>query len=150
MDINQNTGIARGVSTRELDCRGYGRTASSDRQLDARQIELSTAEAARGVQSQGLGPEEVVASFDVGGDLDVEAAAAGVDVLSAPVVVVAGRAGGVLGPGVGVDLEPPVGAVCGGGVVYGAKVGLYGSVVGTADGLGGACTISRLLDIVSL
>lgn len=89
MDVDEDARIARRVRAGEFDSRGDGRSATGDGELDARHVELRATTAGGGVQGQRLGTEEVVTRGDVGGDLDVETTAAGVDVLGSPVVVVA-------------------------------------------------------------
>jgi hypothetical protein len=86
------------------------------------------------MEGDDLGAEEVVACRQVGGDLDVHLAAAGIEVLGPPIVVVPRATGWVLGPGVLEDFEPAAGAVGGGGVGDFGHVDYDGAVVGAAYG----------------
>ncbi len=90
------------------------------------------------MQGDGLGADEVVASGQVGGDGELEAAALLVEDVGAPELVL-GRVA-VLG-----DLEEGVGAVGGGGVGDGGHVDDDGAVVVAADGGAVAGTVAGLL-----
>lgn len=96
------------------------------------------------MQSNDLGAHEVVAGRDIAREGEGHFAAAEVEVLGAPVVVVARVARRVLGPGVGVDFEEARAAVCGAGVGYLGEVDVHGAVVGAADAVAGAGAVAWL------
>lgn len=141
MDVGRKPGVRPGVRPRELDARRKRPARSAiDRQLVAGHVQLRR----KRVQRNDLCPEKIVPRGEGRGDGHVDAAAALVHVLGAPVVVVAdARVGG--GPGVLVDLEPGGRAVGGGGVGDGGEVDHCGAVVGAADGLAGAGAVTVLL-----
>ena len=145
MDVDEDTGVGALVGAGEVDGGGASGTAAGDGDLVARHVELGTTRAASGVESDDFGAEQIIAGGDVGGDLDLHLAAAVVEILDAPEVVIAGTARGVLGPCVLEDLEPARGTVGGGGVGDLGHVHHDGAVVGTADGLGGAGAVVGLL-----
>lgn len=145
MNVNEDTRVAGRVGAREVDSGGGGVAAAGDLELVASHVWLGATGAASGVQSDNLRSEEVVAGGDVGGDLDVDTAAALVQVLDAPEVVVATPAGGVLLPGVLVDLEPAGRAVRGGRVADLGQVDHDGAVVVAANTVSAAVTVARLL-----
>lgn len=91
-------------------------------------VVLGTVLGAGGVESDGLGTEKVVTRGDVGGNDNVLLAAALVDQVVTPGVVV-GEVAGLE------DLEERAGAIGGGGVGDGAQVDHDGAVVGTSNGL---------------
>lgn len=96
------------------------------------------------MQGDNFSAHEVVAGRDIAREGESHFAAAEVEVLGAPVVVVAGVARGVLGPGVGVDFEEARAAVCGAGVGYLGEVDVHGAVVGAADAVAGAGAVAWL------
>jgi len=149
VDVDEDPGVAGPVGAGEGDGGRAGAAAAADRELEAGHVQLGAARAAGGVEGDRLGAQEVVARGDVGGDLDVELAAAGVEVLDAPEVVVPGTARGVLGPRGLEHLEPARGAVGRRGVRDLGHVHHDGSVVGTSDSFAGARAVSVLLRTVS-
>lgn len=107
-------------------------------------VKLRATLAAGGVQSDGLCAEEIVAWGKIRGDEDVHHAAAGIEVLGAPVV--GGSRGAIGGPSVLEDLEPPsIGSRGGGSIRDGGHVDDYGSIVGATNGLIRAASVTRLL-----
>lgn len=106
VDVDLDTGVGGLVGTREADGGRGGVAAAGDGELVARHVRLGTADAAGRVEGDDLGAQEVVASGDIRRDLDVDTAAALVEVLDTPEIVVTAPAGRVLAPTVLVDLEP--------------------------------------------
>jgi hypothetical protein len=138
VDVDIDACIAGGVGTREAHSGGRRAATTSDGELVAGHVELSTTRGGSAVQSNCLSTEEVVARGDVGGDLDINTATALVHVLGAPIVGVTTVAARGLGPRVLVDLEESTGTVGGAGVVNLGQVSQDGAVVSTTDGLLGA------------
>lgn len=106
VDVDLDTGVGSLVGTGEADGGRGGVAATSDGELVARHVRLSTTGAAGRVQSDDLGTQEVVAGGDIRRDLDVDTAAALVEVLDTPEIIITAPAGRVLAPAVLVDLEP--------------------------------------------
>lgn len=145
VDVDLDTGLGSLVGTRELDGGRGGAAASGDGELVARHVWLSTASTSGRVEGKDLCAQQVVTGGDVGGDLDVDLAAALVEVLGTPEIIVAAPARRVLGPGVLVDLEPAGGAVGGGGVADLCEVGLDGAVVVSSNAFRAAAAVTELL-----
>lgn len=140
VDVGGETGVRGAVRAGELDARGDGGAgAARDGDLVARHVELG----GHGVERDDLGAEEVVAVGDVGGDGHVDLAAARVHVLDAPVVVVADGAG--RRPPVLENLEEVGRAVRRLRVGHLGEVDDDGAVVGAANGLGSAGSVTGLL-----
>lgn len=114
MNIHQNPRITRLIRPGELHPRRHRpRPTPTHTQLIARHIMLRAPRTSTRMQRDDLGAEEVIPGRERRRDGDVHLAAAGVEVLDAPEVVVADLAGGVLAPRGRVYLEPPRGAVGG-------------------------------------
>lgn len=146
MNIHQDPRITRLIRPGEVHRRRRGRpTAPRNTQLVARHVMLRAAGTSTRMQRDDLGAEEVVARGDGRRDRDVHLAAARVEVLDTPKVVVADLAGWILGPARREDLEPPRGAVGRGGVGDFGEVDLEGAVVRAADGFRGAGAVAGLL-----
>lgn len=145
MDVDKNTSVGALVGAREANGRRASGTTAGNRDLVASHVQLRASRTASRMKGNDLRTEEIVARGDVRGDLNLHLAAARVEVLDAPEVVVTGGAGGVLGPGVLEDLEPAGGTVGGGGVGDLGHVHEDGTVVGAADGFRGARAVVGLL-----
>lgn len=143
VDVDGDTRVAALVGTWELDGRGGGSACGAgNADLHAAHVELGAGVAACAVQRDELAAEEVVAVGDVGGDLDVPVAGAGVEAVDGPYAA----AEALL-----LDLEPVEGAGGGGGggVVDLGEVDDDGALVGGGDwvvtvsgALGTVCIIS--------
>lgn len=146
VDVDEDARVAGAVGAREPDGgRAGGAGAALDRDLVAAHVELGATGLSGRVQCQRLGPEQIVARRDVGRDGHVHLAAAGVQVASTPVVVVARAAAGVLGPRVREDLEPASRAVRRRGVVDLGQVHLDGTPVCPSDSFIVAAAVAGLL-----
>lgn len=106
MDVDEDAGVAGLVGAGERDGGRAGTATTGDGDLIAGHIELSAVGTTSGMQCDDLGTKEVVAGGDIRRDLDIHLAAARVQVLGTPEVVVARATRGVLCPAVLEDLEP--------------------------------------------
>lgn len=97
------------------------------------------------MKSNDFRTEKVVSVGNVFADGDVHLAAAGIEIFSAPIIVIAGAGAGFRGPAVLEDLEPASRTVGCGGVVDLAKVDYDWTVVRAADGFILAASVTVLL-----
>ncbi|OSS54808.1 hypothetical protein B5807_01189 [Epicoccum nigrum] len=133
------------VCLRELDTLRGGGTVTSDLELVAGDIVLSTTGGRGSVESDGLSAEEVVTRSDIIRDGEVKLSAVVVQVLGAPEIgVTLGRARGLL-PAVLVDLEELGRAISSGSILDLGEIGHDGTPVSTANTLLLAVTAARLL-----
>jgi hypothetical protein len=75
VDGEAETRASLGVSGRELDTLGLESTASSNSELVASNVMLSTSCGSSSVERNSLSPQQVVTGRDVGRDLEVELSA---------------------------------------------------------------------------
>lgn len=137
MYVDEDSRVASLVGARKAHRSWTRAAAAGDGQLVARHVELGAARGTRCVQCNDLGAQEVVSRGDVAGNLHVQLAAAVVEVLGAPVVVVSGASARLGRPRVLEDLEPSARAVGAARVADFAEVYHHGAVVSTSDALVG-------------
>lgn len=86
-EVEEDTGVVGRVGTGEGNARRVGAATTSNVDLVAGYVVLSTARGASNVQGNNLSTDEIVARGDVSGNPDVLLTAVGVKDISAPVVV---------------------------------------------------------------
>lgn len=144
VDVDLDAGVGGLEVSGDGHSRGAGAAATGDGDLVAGHVWLSTTSTTGSVEGNGLGTEEVVTRGDVGWDLDVHLAAASVEILGAPEIIITNAAGGVLAPAIVKDLEPAGGTIGGKGVRDLGEVDGDGAVVGATNSLLRAAAITVL------
>ena len=136
MDGETETRASLGVTLGKLDgVLGNKGTRSSDGDLVASNVVLSTTSGTGSVERDGLGTEEIITRSNVRRDLEVELSAVVVQVLCAPEVGVTLGCSWVLLPAVLVDLEELARAISSGSVLDLAHVSEDRSPVSATNAL---------------